>query len=335
MTTGIWPSQRIRRAIQEDILCLAAPIAPRQIQPASIDLRLGEIAYRVPASFMPGSGRRVSERLAMLSTHEVDLKKPAVLERNCVHVIPLMECLNLPRNVEARANPKSSTGRLDLFVRIISDYATSFDDIPAGYSGPLYAEVVPRSFPIIARQGDTLAQLRFRDLPHPPKAWRNETVCVDLDPAGKPDGIIGYRARKHSGLIDLSRIGGYRTADYWEPIVGDALRKELVLDPEEFYILASSHPVRATADEAAEMIAYDTALAEARFHAAGFVDPFFEGRLVLEVRAHDVPFLMTHNQKIGNIIYERMAETPDTLYGEGIGSNYQGQQVKLSKHFAD
>ena len=334
MPIGIWPSQRIRRAIAERAITAKIAVTENQIQPASLDLRLGDIAYRVPASFLPGEHRSVAERLAMLSTHELDLSRPTVLERGCVHIIPLMERLALPSTVEARANPKSSTGRLDIFVRIIADRACAFDEIPPGYAGPLYAEVVPRSFPVIASAGATLAQIRFRARAYNDQITRTVPVAVDLDPTDKPNGIVGYRARKTSGLVDLAKPGAHRIADFWDPIVVDPHRREIVLDPEEFYILASHEPVSAGPGEAAEMIAYDTALAEARLHQAGYVDPSFHGKLVLEVRAHDVPFLLMHRQKVGTLVYEKMAETPDTLYGAQLGSNYQGQQLKLSKHFA-
>lgn len=342
MPIGIWPSQRIRRAFAEGTITSEIPLTEKQIQPASLDLRLGQIAYRVPASFLPGEHRTVADRLAMLSTHELDLTRPTVLERNCVHIIPLMERLALPTDVEARANPKSSTGRLDIFVRIIADRSCAFDEIPTGYTGPLYAEVVPRSFPVILGAGALLSQIRFRACAYNTSRTRIAPVSVDLDPEGKPNGIVGYRARKTSGLIDIAKTAAHRIADFWDPIITDPHRRELVLEPEEFYILASGEPIFASADEAAELVAYDTAVGEIRVHQAGFVDPFYGmtddrpngSRLVLEVRGHDVPFLLSHGQRVGTLVYEKMAETPDTLYGAALGSNYQGQHLKLSKHFA-
>lgn len=340
MSIAIWPSQRIRAALESGVIGADRPVLPDQIQPASLDLRLGERAFRVPASFLPGPGRSVAERLSRLSTHEVDLTKPTVLERNCVHIIPLMEYLHLPGHVDARANPKSSSGRLDIFVRVIADCGASFDEIPAGYQGPLYAEVVPRSFTVIASAGTRLAQIRLREAGGG-AARRIVPVTIDLDPAGKEGGVVGYRARRNAGLIDLARVGAYRRADFWEPIVIQPDRKELVLDPDEFYILASAEAIVVGAGEAAEMVAYDTSMGELRSHYAGFLDCGFglaeEGgagsRLVLEVRSHDVPFLLDNGQKIGTLVYEPMMERPDILYGAGMGSNYQGQRLKLSKHF--
>jgi dCTP deaminase len=335
----IWPSQRIAAAIADGTIVTATPPDADQVQPASLDLRLGPKAYRLPASFLPGPGRSVAERLADLSTHEVDLSQPTVLERNCVHIIPLMERLRLPPGVDARANPKSSSGRLDIFVRIIVDGGATFDEIPAGYEGPLYAEVVPRSFPVIAPAGSRLAQLRFREGSGAPS--RVVPVTVDLDPEGKANGIVGYRARKTSGLIDMARIGAYPRDLFWEPLVPRAGKRDLVLDPDEFYILASAEAVVVGAEEASEMVAYDTSVGELRSHYAGFLDPGFGldeaggagAKIVLEVRSHDVPFLLDHGQRIATLNYEPMAARPDKLYGADLRSNYQGQQLKLSKHF--
>jgi dCTP deaminase len=343
MGVQIWPSQDLRRGIAAGVIRSPLPVLDAQVQPASLDLRLGERAYRVPASFLPGPGRSMVERLSDLSTHEVDLTRPQVLERNCVHIVPLLESLALPAATSARANPKSSSGRLDIFVRIICDSGQAFDEIPAGYEGPLYAEVVPRSFPVIAQRGTTLAQLRLFDEDGQAEArTRLVPVSIDLDPAGKPDGIVGYRARRTSGLIDLARVGAYRVAEFWEPITVQPGRRELVLDPDDFYILVSLEDVVIGADEAAEMLAYDTSVGELRAHYAGFLDPGFGlaeaggsgSRVVLEVRSHDVPFLLDHGQRVATLRYEPLRERPAVLYGEGIRSNYQGQGLKLSKHFA-
>ncbi len=339
----IWPSQRIAGAIAGGHVVPACPIDPDQIQPASLDLRLGARAYRLPASFLPGPGRSVADRLKDLSTHEVDLSRPTVLERNCVHIVPLMESLRLQPDVDARANPKSSSGRLDIFVRLIVDGGATFDEIPAGYSGPLYAEVVPRSFPVIAAAGSRLAQLRFREVGKGDDASpRLVPVTIDLDPTGKPGGVVGYRARRTSGLIDMAKIGAYPRDAFWEPLALPAGRRDLVLDPDEFYILASAEAIVVGPREAAEMVAYDTAVGELRSHYAGFLDPGFGleeaggagSRIVLEVRSHDVPFLLDHGQRVATLRYEPVTERPHRLYGDSLRSNYQGQGLKLSKHFA-
>ncbi len=343
MSFSIWPSQRIAAAFGAGFITTEAQLDLDQIQPASLDLRLGARAFRLPASFLPGPGRRVDERLARLATHEVDLRRPTVLERNCVHIIPLMESLALPKGVDARANPKSSSGRLDIFVRVITDNGATFDEIPDGYRGPLYAEVVPRSFPVIAVAGTRLAQVRFREASPAGSAGRRIVpVTIDLDPCGKAGGVVGYRARRTSGLVDLAKVGALSRADYWEPITTSAEQPELVLDPDEFYILASAEAVVVGPDEAAEMVAYDTSVGELRSHYAGFLDCGFGleeaggggSRIVLEVRSHDVPFLLDHGQRIATLVYEPMTERPDRLYGADLKSNYQGQQLKLSKHFS-
>jgi dCTP deaminase len=341
MTFHIWPSQKIRRAAADGTITAAAPIQSSQIQPASLDLRLGDRAYRVPTSFLPGQDRSVAQRLSELATHEVDLSKPQVLERNCVHIVPLLEHVRLGPTTSARANPKSSSGRLDIFVRLITDGGTAFDEIPDGYDGPLFAEVVPRSFPVIAGIGATLNQIRFRDRVSGDIAPnRSMAVSINLDPTGA-DGIIAYRARRTSGLVDLSRVGAYRHEDFWEPISIGSGRRELVLVPDEFYILASLEEIVVEANEAAELIAYDTSVGEVRIHYVGFLDPGFGiikvngngSKVVLEVRSHDVPFLIDHGQRVGTILFEKMSERPDILYGDAIKSNYQGQGLKLSKHF--
>ncbi|MCW6510533.1 2'-deoxycytidine 5'-triphosphate deaminase domain-containing protein [Lichenifustis flavocetrariae] len=341
MTFRIWPSQRIRQAVETGIIIPAMPLAPDQIQPASMDLRIADRAYRVPASFLPGPHRTVRERLTSLSTHVLDLTQPRVLERNCVHIIPLLEEIRLGPTTSARANPKSSSGRLDIFVRLITDYGTAFDDIPEGYQGPLFAEVVPRSFPVIVGRGTTLNQIRFRERgAGPAEAKRTSAVTINLQPTS-PDRIIGYRARRAAGLVDLAAVGAHRRGDFWEPLTIEADRGDLVLVPDEFYILASFEDVRVEAGEAAEMIAYDTSVGEARVHYAGFLDPGFGlpeaggtgSKVVLEVRSHDVPFLLEHGQHVGTLEYEPMLERPDQLYGQGIRSNYQGQGLKLSKQF--
>ena len=341
MVFRIWPSQRIRQALVDGVVTASQPVADAQIQPASMDLRLGDRAYRVPASFLPGPSRTVSERLAALATHEVDLSRPSVLERNCVHIVPLLERVKLGPDTSARANPKSSSGRLDIFVRLITDRGVAFDDIPAGYEGPLFAEVVPRSFPVMAVVGTTLNQVRFRErFDSAAGVQRTSGVTINLEPSG-PGGIIGYRARRTSGVIDLSRSGAHPRDEFWEPLTVVSDRRALVLVPDEFYILASLEDVQVGADEAAEMIAYDTSVGEARVHYAGFLDPGFGlpeaggsgSKVVLEVRSHDVPFLLEHGQRVGTLEYEHMLETPDRLYGQDILSNYQGQSLKLSKHF--
>jgi dCTP deaminase len=342
MSFRIWPSQKIRRAIADEIITAASPILDGQIQPASLDLRLSDRAYRVPTSFLPGGARSVEQRLSELSTHQIDLAQPKVLERNCVHIVPLQERVRLGVGTSARANPKSSSGRLDIFVRLITDRGTAFDEIPAGYEGPLYAEVVPRSFPIIAQAGATLNQIRFRDSASDTMRGPDRTmsVSVNLSPLDS-DGVVAYRARRTSGLVDLGRVAAYRREEFWEPITLYFHKKELVLVPDEFYILASLEDIRVGADEAAEMIAYDTSVGEIRVHYAGFLDPGFGlpdlkgngSKIVLEVRSHDVPFLLDHGQRVGTLLFEEMLERPDILYGQAINSNYQGQGLRLSKQF--
>ena len=354
--TGVLPSQRIRSMIVSGQVTANPAVTPEQIQPASLDLRLGHTAYRVRASFLAGANRTVGSRIAEFEMHSVDLTHGAVLEKGCVYVVPLMEGLALPPFVQAVANAKSSTGRLDLLTRTITDGGTEFDRIPAGYTGPLYAEICPRSFSVLVRPGMRLNQIRFREghavlsddalrMLHAqgPLVSGDAVIAdglgfsVDLSPA--QGNVVGYRAKPHTGVIDLDRIGHYDPADYWETL---RMRDErIILDPGAFYILVSREAVTIPPDHAAEMAPYLAMVGEFRVHYAGFFDPGFGhaaaggqgSRGVLEVRCHEAPFVLEHGQVVGRLVYERMAEVPDMIYGQGIASNYQGQGLKLSKHF--
>ncbi len=353
---GVLPSQTLRAMLTKGQIAVSQPIAEGQIQPASLDLRLGHRAYRVRASFLPGLAKSVAQRLPDFAMHEVDLTGGAVLEKGCVYVVPLMESLALPATINAVANAKSSTGRLDLFTRLILDGGTEFDRVDAGYQGPLFAEISPRSFSVLARPGMRLNQIRFRhgqsiltdaELTALDKAVGLVNVpahidgglgfSVDLQP--QTGGIVGYRAKPHTGLIDLDKIGHYEKADYWEEVRAENGR--IILDPGAFYILVSREAVHVPPQCAAEMAPYLAMVGEFRVHYAGFFDPGFGhsaaggggSRGVLEVRCHEAPFALEHSQIVGRLVYERMAQVPDLLYGSSMGSNYQGQGLKLSKHF--
>jgi dCTP deaminase len=333
-------------------------VLPEQIQPASLDLRLGRRAWRVRASFLAGREHSVSDRLADFAMHRVDIDGGAVLETGCVYVVELMERLALPSDVSASANAKSSTGRLDLFTRLITDHGNEFDRVEAGYTGPLYAEISPRTFSALVHPGARLNQIRFsrddaalsdtdlRALHAKDPLVNGEPLIdgglgfsVDLTPRGT-DGVVGWRARRHAGLIDLDRIGAYDADDFWEPVTPRSFGG-IILDPGAFYILVSREEVSVPPETAAEMVPYMAIAGEFRVHYAGFFDPGFGhpstggsgSRGVLEVRCHESPFALEHGQMVGRLVYERMAEVPDVLYGRDIGSNYQGQDLKLSKHF--
>ncbi len=354
---GILPDRMIAALAQAGGIITEADFVPGQVQPASLDLRLGEVAYRVRASFLPGPDTTVAERIDELKLHEIVLGDGAVLETSCVYIVPLLESMALPADIAAAANPKSSTGRLDVFTRVIADSTRGFDRIQAGYHGPLYAEISPRTFPVLVREGSRLSQIRFRrghalldaeqlselhaseSLVDDEDADVSEGVSVGVDLAGF-EGLIGYRAKRHTGLIDVDRRAGYDMADFWEPLA--ARRDEnLILDPDEFYILASKEAVQVPPDYAAEMVPFDPLVGEFRVHYAGFFDPGFGyagaggrgARAVLEVRSREVPFILEHGQTVGRLVYEKMLARPDQLYGQAIGSNYQAQSLKLSKHF--
>jgi dCTP deaminase len=354
--TGVIPSQTIETMLQTGEISVTQHVAEGQVQPASLDLRLGTVAYRVRASFLSGSGRSVQDRLAEFEMHRIDLTNGAVLEKGCVYVVPLMESLALPDGIQAVANAKSSTGRLDLLTRTITDGGTEFDRIASGYTGPLYAEICPRSFSVLVRPGMRLNQIRFRqgqsvlsdaDL----SVLHNRSPLVDGD-AVIDDGLgfsvdlkpgegtlVGYRAKPHTGVIDLDNIGHYDPAEYWEEL--HASDGKIILDPGAFYILVSREAVSIPPAYAAEMAPFLAMVGEFRVHYAGFFDPGFGhdaaggtgSRGVLEVRCHEAPFVLEHGQVVGRLVYERMADVPKQLYGVGIASNYQGQGLKLSKHF--
>jgi dCTP deaminase len=372
-STGILPSQKIAEMVANEEIApveILSQISRDQIQPASIDLRLGEVAYRVDASFLPGKGKKVLDKMKELDgdypRFGMDLTQGAVLERGRLYVIPLLESIRLRSDVAAFANPKSSTGRLDILTRLIADEATLFDQVGEGYEGQLYLEVAPRSYSVVVKTGTRLNQLRFRRTrgaePRSISAaeWRqllderqvvntggvdDKTAylpfSIDLMGAGTPGCLIGWRAKKHARRIDLDKRD-YDPIDFWEPIRFHR-NGSLVLDPDEFYILMTKEAIAVPPDFAAEMLPYDTRAGEFRVHYAGFFDPGFgwdlatkragSSRGVLEVRSHEVPFVLEHGQRVGWLHYEWMAERPHSLYGRELASNYQGQQLQLAKQF--
>ena len=341
------------------------PLGDKQIQPASLDLRLGSQAYRLQASFLPGSKPKVESKLVDLSMAPLDLSKPAILEKGCVYLVRLMEELHLPRNVRAKANPKSTTGRLDVFTRLITDYGTEFEHVKAGYSGPLYAEIMPRTFPVIVCKGLSLSQIRFirgdprlsdEDLVKLDKKER--LIYLDDTNPGKPeirDGgvelsvslrceqperVVAYKGKKNAPLVDLTKKYVYDPERFWDRI-GSRPDGRLILNPGDFYILASRERVRVPKQYSAEMVPFDPSVGEFRIHYAGFFDPGFGygggeingTRAVLEVRAHEVPFVIDHSQVVGRLEYSHLRKEPDKIYGETIGSSYQRQELALSKQF--
>ncbi len=357
-TSGVLPAEAIGALIDNGAIRLGGPLGRRQLQPASLDLTLGARGWRVRASFLPSRARRVADRLADgLEMHAIDLRAGAVFERGCVYLVELRERLALPADVIGAANPKSSTGRIDVFVRLVTDRAAVFDETPAGYQGPLYAEISPRTFSIVAREGSSLNQLRLKrgDCRVDDAALKKlhaETPLIDAEAdieggvglrvrlAGKAGEVVGWRARRHAAHIDVDAVGALLPDDYFEPI-GAPKQGFIILDPDEFYILASREALVIPPDYAAEMTPINPGLGEFRVHYAGFFDPGFGwspgqsagSRAVLEVRSHDAPFVLEEGQLVARLAYERMAARPARLYGDELSSNYQGQGLKLSKHF--
>ena len=369
MNKGVLPSQRLRDAVlREWIVAGAWRIPPESVQPASVDLRLGDHAWALRCSFLPDSNSTVEEKIEGLAFEKIDLRDGVTLERDRPYLVPLIEQLRLPEKIRAKANPKSSTGRLDVFTRVLTDRNHRFDEIASGYRGTLYLEVVPRSFAIRVKTGLALNQVRLisgdarlndeellalhqkRPLlyldSHPVRESElslADGLFLSLEVSESTESIVGYRAKKNSLPIDLTQAEGLRWQDYWEPVRPEAGRR-IVLEPEVFYLLLSSEGVSIPPSYAAEMLAYDPTAGELRTHYAGFFDPGFGysrhrnthgSRAALEVRARDVSFMVEHGQPVCKLAFERMTDDPDVLYGEDVGSNYQGQQTMLSKHFAE
>lgn len=362
---GILPSQEIRGLIKNGKIRSRAEISDDQLQPASIDLRLGDVAYRVRASFLPSAKSLIGPKIRELQLEAIDLSQPALLSPGNVFIAPLIEHLALPSDMSGKANPKSTTGRLDIFTRLMTEGSATFEVVPEGYSGDLYVEIVPRTFPIIVRAGTKLNQLRFfrgnpqsdderlrkvaqkRPLVYdengddPSKPVIREGLRVSIDLRGERHSIVAYKAKKAQSPIDLAKVGAYDVREFWEPIQSENL-KGLVLDPGDFYLLASKERIRVPPEWAAEMESYDPSIGEFTVHYAGFFDPGFGygalgeitgTKAVLEVRAHEVPILLEDGQEVGRLNYLKMAACPDKVYGEGIGSSYQQQGLALSKQF--
>ena len=353
---GVLPDSKIMRLIGTKRIMASMQLTHAQIQPASLDLRLGNTAYRVYTSFLAGKNGTVKDRVKQFKMHQFDIADGAILEKNCVYVIPLAEQLDLPVDVHGVANARSTTGRLDVLTRLIADRSTEFDIVESGYRGMLYAEICPKSFSILVRAGNSLNQIRFRkgqfrlgddDILDLHRRSRivdgdpviNEGLVVSVDLVSDQDVIAGYKAKSHTGVVDLDRIDSYEPFDFWEPLF--AQDGKVILDPGAFNILVSKEKVCIPPDCAAEMVPYFAKAGEFRVHYAGFYDPGFgfskkgnaHTHCVLEVRCHEVPFLLEDGQPVARLFYEFMSEYPERLYGASLRSNYQGQGLKLSKQF--
>jgi dCTP deaminase len=373
VTPGVLPYQALREAASRGWIRASVPLEARQFQAASLDLRLGPVAYQLRASFLPFR-QSVQGRLAAGEAGESDLvierlslESGATLQRGSVYLVPLLESLALPPGVRGRCNPKSTTGRLDIFTRVITDATPRFDEIESGYHGPLYVEISPQSFPIRVQVGLSLNQVRLvegpsvladaelaaqyarspllyddDDRPVPiERVTFNDGLGMGVDLSGRATGgIIGYRAHPNPPAVDMARVGHYDPAEFWEPIKRPA-RDGYILEANRFYILVSKERIRVPPEFAAEMVVYDAGAGEIRTHYAGFFDPGFgwgDGdvlgtKVVMEVRAREVPFLVYDGQTFFKVLFERMAARPERLYGGALGSSYQQQTLTLSKHF--
>jgi len=363
--SGILPSQEIQQLIMNGKIRARAEISGDQIQPASIDLRLGDKAHRISASFLPTGESLIEPKIRQLQIEEIDLSRPALLEPNNVYIARVMEYLDLPPDMGGKANPKSTTGRLDIFTRLLTEGQATFEVVKKGYAGDLYVEIFPRTFPIIVRSGTKLNQLRFfRGAPESddeqlrklaqkrPLVYQNggapdrpvirQGLRLSIDLGGDAGRVVAYKAKKTNAPIDLTKIAAYDAAEFWEFYRASDLCGRLVLRPGEFYLLASKEKVGVPSDHAAEMESYDPSIGEFTVHYAGFFDPGFgygaSGEIkgtnaVLEVRAHEVPVLLEDGREVGRLMYYGMANRPEKVYGVNIGSSYQQQGLSLSKQF--
>ena len=370
-SSGVLTDRDLRTAVRDGWIAAGGPLADEQFQPASLDLRLGPVAYQLRASFLPYR-ESVSERLEGGANNDlvidrVPLERGATLQRGSVYLVPLLESLALPPDVRGRSNPKSTTGRLDVFTRVITDGTPRFDEIKAGYRGPLYLEVSPQSFPVRVYAGLSLNQLRllqgptsmsdaalaslYREMPllyddddrplSPEQVVFNDGLCMGVDLSGRTTGgVIGYRAHPNPPAVDLARVGHYDPSEFWEPIKAP-VRDGYILEANRFYILVSKERIRVPPEFAAEMVVYDAGAGEIRTHYAGFFDPGFgfgDGRVlgtkvVMEVRAREVPFMVYDGQTSFKVWFERLRGRPQRVYGVGLASSYQHQTLSLSKHF--
>ncbi len=369
---GVYSSDMLRAAVDAGIVRPPKnrPVDDRQFQPASLDLRLGARAHRLRSSFLPGNAATVSQRLKDLEMGaplDLTVEDGAVLERGRPYLIPLLEGVALPADVRGRTNPRSSTGRLDIFTRVITDHGVQFDAVPAGYEGALWLEVYSNTFTVSVKEGLSLAQLRlstahevmtgdalrslhavtpliFESLDGRPQPLADPNIVSDglFVSVSLPSAeVAGWHAKRNSGLLDLTAVGKYDALNYWEPVYAERGGR-LVLHPEEFYLLISREALSIPPSVAAEMVAYDPTNGELRTHYAGFFDPGFGyssagstgTRAVLEVRAHDVPFMLEDGQPVARMAYEEMAAPPSRLYGdEAASSHFQNQSVALSRQF--
>lgn len=354
--SGVLPDTMLHALVRSGAIIPDQPLAPLQIQPCSLDLRLSSIAYRIRASFLPGAETvDVALQKVLQQTVQIDDHDGLIIPPGSIYLVPLQERLKLPPGLQARANPKSSTGRLDIFVRVICDRTPAFDTVPDEYEGRLYLEIAPKTFPIRIRKGTTLSQIRFfRNVSSldrngiaraidageirtsaPPVF--SDTLALGINLMSEAGKVVGWRARQHTDIIDLAQIGTYNPIDFFEPVLA-SVKHSIILDPDAFYIFGSSTRIGVGRTLCAEALPFDASIGEVRNHYAGFIDSCFGipdlSRLVFEVRARDVPFYLEHGQPIGMIKFEPMARPPHTGYGDSGQSNYQGQGLRLSKQFA-
>jgi len=324
-----------------------------QIQPSSIDLSLSDECYEIKTSFLSPDSK-VRDKLNKIYSKKINLKTSKIFKKNKTYIVRLNETLHLNNSISGHCNPKSSTGRLNIFCRTILDYCDEYEKIPKNYNGEIFLEITTRSFDIKISKGDKLNQMRLR------KKTNNYLNDKDLKKINKRNALIftnkkniienglrisvdlsndnkicAYVAKKTSLNINFSKISFYEIKKFWKPL--KPVNNSLIIEKNKFYILKSREKIRIPSNLAGEMIPYDTGIGDFRAHYAGFFDPGFGdpkgSYAVLEVKTNELPFILEDGQTIARIKYEKLNKKTFLVYGSIINSNYQNQKLALSKHF--
>ncbi len=328
-------------------------IDQNQIQPASLDLSLSEECYEIKHSFLSHK-TTVRRKLKDLIIKKINLNKEFIFKKDKTYIVKLNESLNLKNNIFGHCNPKSSTGRLDIFCRTIVDFAEEYEKIPNNYQGEIFLEITSRSFDVAFKKGNCLNQLRLimgnqyylsdeqlKKIKTKLKITNfkkntlkiNNGVKISVDLSNSK--TIAYVAKNNTPVLKFSKIKSHKINDFWKAIKN--IDNSLLIEKNKFYILKSKEKVIIPDNLAGEMIPYDTGIGDFRAHYAGFFDPGFgmpNGTYaVLEVKTNEIPFLLEDGQTIARIKYEKLNKNSNIVYGKDIKSNYQNQGLKLSKHF--
>ncbi|MDA1284586.1 MAG: 2'-deoxycytidine 5'-triphosphate deaminase [Proteobacteria bacterium] len=324
--------KNIEELIKKKIILITSSFNKSQIQPASLDLTLSSNCYRIKASFIPNN-KKVSQLIESLALSKINLNNENLLEKNCIYLCELNEHLNLNNAYSAKSNPKSTTGRLDIFTRLITDYGKEYDVVDRGYNGKLYLEIIPQSFSIIVKKGLSLNQIRFyKDHLIINSFIKSQDISIYI----KKNEICAYKAIKNTSAINLNKLNHYKINDFWETIIPK--NNNFIIEKDEFYILRSLENIKIKDTIAAELEPFGDNFGNFRVHYAGFFDPGFGNNklgtpAVFELRAYDTPFYVENKQKVARLNFYKLIEKSINTYGKKIKSNYHNQKLKLAKQF--